>query len=126
VRRARDIEGGANSGELRGTQFRLDAHKQGPLLVAYVIPQLLAESVEGRRVHERSGLEVVDPPTNVYVLDEHANYVRIVGAGVTREGRQKQLLLEAEVRPALLAPEFERGLSEVLGVGVGRALQAKG
>ena len=75
-----------NRTKLVGIQRRLDAPEQRPLLVAHVISQLLAESVEGRRVNARIGLEIADPPPNIDVLDEHAHNIRIVSTSVTREG----------------------------------------
>ena len=123
---ARRVQGDPNRSKLVGIQRRLDAPEQCPLLVAHVISQLLAESVEGRRVNARIGLEIADPPPNVDVLDEHAHNIRIVSTSVTREGGKEYLLLEAEVQAALLSPEVERRLPDGLCIDIGRALQAKG
>ena len=115
-----------NRTKLVGIQRRLDAPEQRPLLMAHVISQLLAESVQGRRVNARIGLEIADPPANVDVLDEHAHNIRIVSTSVTRESGKEYLLLEAEVQAALLSPEVERRLPDGLCIDIGRALQAKG
>jgi hypothetical protein len=123
---ARRVQGDPNRTKLVGIQRRLDAPEQRPLLVAHVISQLLAESVEGRRVNARIRLEIADPPPNVDVLDEHAHNIRIVSTNVTHEGGKEYLLLEAEVQAALLSPEVERRLPDGLGIDIGRALQAKG
>jgi hypothetical protein len=122
---ARHLQGGANGTEFLWVQCRLDAPKQRPLLMAHVIPQTLAESVQGGRVDGRTSLEVADPAPNVHVLDEHTHDIRIVSPGVTHKGRQQQLLLKAEVLAALLAPEVERRLPDGLGINIGRALQTK-
>jgi hypothetical protein len=122
---ARHVQGDANRTELLGVQRRLDSPEQRALLIADVIPQLLAESVERRTVNERTGLEIADPASNVHMLDENAHNIRIVSPGVTREGRQQQLLFEAEVPAALVAPEVERRLPDGLCIDIGRALQAK-
>jgi hypothetical protein len=121
----RNLQGGANGTEFLWIQCRLDAPKQRPLLMAHVIPQTLTESVQGRRVDGRTSLEVADPAPNVHVLDEHTHDIRVVSPGVTREGRQQQLLLKAEVLAALVAPEVERRLPDSLGIDIGRALQTK-
>jgi hypothetical protein len=122
---ARQLQGGANGTEFLWIQCRLDAPKQRPLLMAHVIPQTLAESVQGRRVDGRTSLEVADPAANVHVLDEHTYDIRVVSPGVTRKCRQQRLLLKAEVLAALLAPEVERRLPDGLGIDIGRALQPK-
>ena len=82
---ARRVQGDPNRTKLVGIQRRLDAPEQRPLLVAHVISQLLAESVEGRRVNARIGLEIADPPPNIDVLDEH-DEIRIA-TGYTIDGK---------------------------------------
>jgi hypothetical protein len=122
---ARRLQGCANGTEFLWVECRLDAPKQRPLLMAHVIPQTLAESVQGRRVNGRTSLEVADAAPNVHVLDEHTHNIRIVSPGVTRKGRQQQLLLKPEVPAALLAPEVERRLPDDLCLDIRRALQTK-
>jgi len=122
---ARHLQRHANGTEFLWIQRHLDTPKQRPLLMAHVIPQTLAESVQGRRVDRRTRLKVADPAPNVHVSDEHTHDIRIVSPGVTRKGRQQQLLLKAEVLAALLAPEVERRLPDGLGIDIGRAPQTK-
>jgi hypothetical protein len=91
-----------------------------------VVSQQFAKSVERCSIDAPAGLEVGDPATNVQMVDEDAHDVGVVGPGVTGEGRQEQLLLQAEVLTTLLAPEAERRMSHGLQVGIGRALQLQG
>jgi hypothetical protein len=111
--------------ELVSAQRRLDPTKQRPLLVADVIPQMLAESVECHSVNRR-GLEITDPPSDVRVLDKHPHHIAVVSPDVTRERGKEQLLLEAKMPATLLPPEIECRLPDGLSVSIGGALQPKG
>ena len=116
------VECCAQGGEFLRFERLFDAPKQRSFLVAHVVSQCLAKSVECRNIYA-PGLEVGDPASDVHVLDEDAHDIGIVGADVTREGGQEQLLFEAEVLPTLSAPEVECRLSDALRIGPGGALQ---
>lgn len=119
------VERCAKGSELVGVQRVLDATEQRSFLMAYVVSQRLAEGVERRDVNVPAGLEVGDAASDVDVLDEDAHDIRIVGSGVTREGRQEHFLFEAEVLATLLVPEVERRVPDGFRIGIGRALQAQ-
>ena len=117
------LQGDANGSEFFGVQCCLDAPEQRPLLTAHVIPQTLAESVQGGSFNGRTRLEVSDSAPDVHMLNQHTYNIRIVSPGVTRKGRQQQLLLKAEVPATLLVPKVERRPPDGLGIDIGRALQ---
>lgn len=110
------MQSGADGTELRRVQRRLDAPEQRPFLITHVIPQQLAKRVERRDVNALPAVQIGDPAPDVYVLDENAHNVRIVGSGVPRKGRQEQFLFEPEVRATLFAPEVERRVPDHLCV----------
>ena len=76
-------------------------------------------------LNRQACLKVADPTPNVHVRDEHAYNVFIVSPDVTREGRQQQFLLKAEVVAALLTPEVECFLPDRLGIDIAGTLQPK-
>src|ERR1035437_7709100 len=126
VSRADRVQCCAKRGELLRFERLFDASKQRSFLVAHVVSQRLAKSVQRRDIYAPAGLEVGDPASDVHMLDEDAHDVGIVGAGVTGEGRQEELLFEAEVLATLPAPEVEGRLCDGLRIGMGGALHSSG
>jgi hypothetical protein len=85
--------------------------------MSHVPGEQLAERVELGRIAARTRFDVRESASELDVLDEDADDVRVRGRDVTSKRREQHILLLAEMLMPLGTPEVLRRLGDAAGVG---------
>ncbi len=116
----------ADGVELIWGEGRFDPPEDRSLFVANVLTEQLAEFVEDFGFRVWRAVELGDAATDVRVLGQDALDVRVVRAGVFRQGGEEQFFFEAKVFAAFGAPEGECRLPDRVGLSLVGSFQAQG